>query len=172
MTRWSATVGDVFDIEADALVCSANPWLNLSGGVGGEFRLRYGDDMQRLLHDHLQERGTRHVAPGTVVEVPGCGSPYQTVLHAVAIDVFYDSTPELIRRTYQTAFGLASQSNCRTVVSACLACGYGRATPEQFAIAVRSLAATAIGGIERIEFRSRDETIIEAVRTVWADVGR
>jgi hypothetical protein len=34
------------------------------------------------------------------------------------------------------------------------------------------LAATAIGGIERIEFRSRDETIIEAVRTVWADVGR
>lgn len=46
MTIWSAWSGEIFEIEADALICSANPRLELSGGVGGELRRRFGEAMQ------------------------------------------------------------------------------------------------------------------------------
>lgn len=39
MTIWAASVGEILDLAADALICSANPQLNLSGGVGGGFLL-------------------------------------------------------------------------------------------------------------------------------------
>ena len=37
---WRLCVGDILDVPADVLVCSANVYLNLSGGVGGAFALR------------------------------------------------------------------------------------------------------------------------------------
>ena len=54
MTIWTASVGEILELSADALICSANPQLNLSGGVGGEFLLRYGESMQHFLHDWLR----------------------------------------------------------------------------------------------------------------------
>jgi hypothetical protein len=33
MIEISVNIGDVLDEAADALVCPANPWLNLSGGA-------------------------------------------------------------------------------------------------------------------------------------------
>jgi len=38
--KWYVRHGDVLDVAADALVCPANVYLNLSGGVGGAFSLR------------------------------------------------------------------------------------------------------------------------------------
>ena len=86
MTVWAASAGEVLDVSADALICSANPQLNLSGGVGGEFLVRYGESMQHYLHDWLRRTASRFVTPGTVVVAPPCGSPFRVVLHAVAID--------------------------------------------------------------------------------------
>ena len=163
MTVWTATVGDLLDVSAEALICSANPLLNLSGGVGGALLLRYGDAMQVFLHDWLQRSGRRFVTPGTVVAVPPCGSPYRVVLHAVAIDALYHTSAELISQTYYTAFALASVNGCRTVASACLACGYGRATPETFAAAMRTHWGGNLSGIERIELRSSNPEVIAAL---------
>src|SRR4051812_30921239 len=94
--RWSVHQGDILDVPADVLVCSANVYLNLSGGVGGAFLLRHGPAMQEALHRHLAERGIRHVNQGDVVRMPPCGGPYRAVLHAVAVDGFYESSPEVI----------------------------------------------------------------------------
>jgi O-acetyl-ADP-ribose deacetylase (regulator of RNase III) len=41
-SSWTASAGEILDSAAEALVCSANPQLNLSGAVGGAFLLRYG----------------------------------------------------------------------------------------------------------------------------------
>lgn len=54
--RWTLKSGDILDEPADVLVCSANVFQNLSGGVGGAILLRYGDAVQRLCeirHDRL-----------------------------------------------------------------------------------------------------------------------
>jgi O-acetyl-ADP-ribose deacetylase (regulator of RNase III) len=165
MTTWAASVGNLLDLSADALICSANPQLNLSGGVGGALLLGYGDAMQVFLHDWLRQSGQRFVAPGTVACAPPCGSPYRVVLHAVAIDALYNTSAELISQTYATAFALASQHGCRTIASACLACGYGRASPEMFAAAMRTHWGRPLSGIERIELRSTNADIIAALAT-------
>lgn len=164
MTTWSASVGEILDVLAEALICSANPQLNLSGGVGGELLRRYGPAMQQYLRDWLQQSSQAHVAPGTVVVAPSSGSPYRFVLHAVAVDAFYDTSAEIITQALEVALTEASRRGCRTVVSACLGCGYGRAKPELFALAVRPLMGRTLPGVERVEFRSRDAEVIEAVR--------
>lgn len=38
--------GDVLSEPADLLISSANPWLNLSGGVNGAIREAVGPDLQ------------------------------------------------------------------------------------------------------------------------------
>jgi len=164
MTTWTASVGEILDLSADALICSANPQLNLSGGVGGEFLLRYGESMQRYLHDWLRRSARRFVMPGTVVVAPPCGSPFRVVLHAVAIDAFYDTSADVIAETYGNAFAEASRMGCRTIASACLACGYGRATPEMFVAAIRRYVAGSIAGIDRVELRSTNADVVKAVR--------
>ncbi len=64
MTRWYVSHADILDTEADGLICSANPSLNLSGGVGGAFLLQYGTGMQEILHSHLRSTGQRFIEPG------------------------------------------------------------------------------------------------------------
>jgi hypothetical protein len=49
MTSWRVAHGDLLDTDADGLLCSANPSLNLSGGVGGAFSMRFGPEMQTFL---------------------------------------------------------------------------------------------------------------------------
>lgn len=92
--QWQLYHGDILDIPADVLVCSANVYLNLSGGVGGAFLQRYGLKMQEALREYLAATGVSHVPCGTVVEMPPCGSPYRAVLHAVAVDAFYETSPK------------------------------------------------------------------------------
>ena len=142
MTRWHVQHGDVLDHPSDGLLCSANPNLNLSGGVGGAFALRYGDQMQTFLHDYLRNRSVRYVEPGTSVVAPACGSSFVAVAHAVSIDTFYDTDADTILRTYDAAIrGLAS-AGCSSVSAACLGCGYGRVTDDAFSGLSTRLFAT------------------------------
>ena len=165
MTVWSATVGNVLDCDADALICSANPSLNLSGGVGGELLLRYGQSMQEFLRDWLKRSGIPCVAPGTVVAAPGGNSPYRVVIHAVAIDAFYDTSADVIAKAYSAAFGEAARIGCESIASACLACGYGRASPGVFCAGIRSQVRSQLVGVSRVEFRSTNSDIISAIRS-------
>jgi O-acetyl-ADP-ribose deacetylase (regulator of RNase III) len=164
MTLWAASVGDILDATADALICSANPKLSLSGGVGGAFGLRYGDDMQKFLHRWFAQCGKQFVQPGEVVVAPPFGSSFKVVIHAVAVDSFYDTSPEIIRMAYDNSCVELANRGFRTVVAACLACGYGRASPTTFVDAVRPLLYRSWDGIDRIELISRDAAAIESVQ--------
>jgi len=96
--HWIVKHADILMEPADVLVCSANPFLNLSGGVGGEILLRYGDEMQTDLHRHLASRHLRFVQRGEVVQTASCGTPFKAVLHAVAVDGFYQSSTEAFNK--------------------------------------------------------------------------
>lgn len=160
MTSWTVTHGDILDVEAEVLVCSANPFLTLSGGVGGAFLLRYGEAMQEALRAYLAERDVRHVPQGALVRMDPCGSPYRAVLHAVAVDGMYASSPEVITRLVERIIEDVHAIGARTVALPALACGYGRLTIEQFAEGLRPLVDMASQPVEVRVCLKREEDAV------------
>jgi O-acetyl-ADP-ribose deacetylase (regulator of RNase III) len=150
--RWVLTHGDILDVPADVLVCSANVYLNLSGGVGGEILRRYGDAMQKELHGYLAGRTLRFVKQETVVPTASGGTRFSAVLHAVAVDGFYQSSPAVIRQTISTALTTAAALGARRVALTALATGYGRLSMRQFAEGVRPLT--------ELEFPALGEVVV------------
>ena len=131
--RWRVRHGDILDVAADVLVCSANPFLSLSGGVGGALLLRYGASLQAELNDHLAQRGRRHLDRGSIVVTRPPNTPYAAVIHAVAVNGFYESSPEVITDVVRAALRAAAGRGARTVALTALATGYGRLSIGQFA---------------------------------------
>jgi O-acetyl-ADP-ribose deacetylase (regulator of RNase III) len=148
--RWTVKHGDILAESADVLVCSSNVYLNLSGGVGGEILLRYGNAMQVELHRFLADRGLRFANPGDVVAASSCGTPFKCVLHAVAVDAFYASSVALVRSTVHRALEMAASIHARRVALTALATGYGRLSMTDFADAIRPLASLRLSPTEDV----------------------
>lgn len=148
--RWTVRAGDILAEPADALICSANPLLTLSGGVGGAFLLRYGDGMQRELEQHLRDNRRSFVPQGTVVACSPNGSPYLVVIHAVAVDAFYESSAEIVRDVLVKALQVAAQRGARTVALAALATGYGRLPVSDFADGARAVFSHSFHPVEEV----------------------
>lgn len=163
MTRWYVSQADILDTAAEGLICSANPSLNLSGGVGGAFLLRYGAGMQAFLHGQLRSTGQRFIEPGRAVLAPPCGSPYKAVAHAVAIDGFYDTSCDFIRSAYEDAIDQLAKASCRTIAAACLACGYGRCTIEKFMEAITPLVTKPYPTVETMTLVTTNAELAEAI---------
>ncbi|TWU62020.1 macro domain-containing protein [Crateriforma conspicua] len=132
-------VGDVLQCPADVLISTANPWLNLSGGVNGAILSAVGPAIQDELHNFLKSQGISAVPAGTVVYSGAGNLPFQCILHAVAIDPFYDSSIDLVGQTLRTALGMAVERGAQTVASPTLATGYGPLTITDFGRAVSPL---------------------------------
>jgi O-acetyl-ADP-ribose deacetylase len=128
-------IGDLVDETADAIICPANPWLNMSGGINGELLLRGGESIQQELHAYLRFIGKPAVEPATVV-VTGPGPlKAKHALHVVAIDPFYDSSVDLVYKAVRNALQRAIELSAITVAMPALATGYGHLTIAQFALA-------------------------------------
>ena len=168
MTHWHVQQGDIFDVPADGLLCSANPHLNLSGGVGGEFLLRYGGEMQRFLHRHLADSGSAYLRPGNCVVAPPCGSPYAAVAHAVAVDGFYETNATTILTCYDVALRGLAETGCRTIAGACLGCGYGRFPADEFAALTKELFARCYNGVNDIWLVTTNATLADGLRPILA----
>jgi O-acetyl-ADP-ribose deacetylase (regulator of RNase III) len=136
---WEIQTCDILDIPADVLVCSANVYLNLSGGVGGSFLMRYGPEMQQWLHRYLADRNIRHVEQRELIAAPPCGSPYRLVLHAVAVDGFYDSSVSIVESLVTRSLRLAAESGANSVAIPAIATGYGKLTLSDFGAALAPL---------------------------------
>ena len=132
-------VGDVLKAEADVLISTANPWLNLSGGVNGAILAATGPKIQEELHAFLKQKGTSAVPAGTVVPTEAGSLPFRCILHPVAIDPFYDSSVELVRRTVVTALEMATQRDAKTISMPTFATGYGPMSIGEFGIAIKPL---------------------------------
>jgi len=79
--------GNIVEVPADVLISTANPWLQMTGGVNLAIIVRpQGDLVYEELQRYLRESGKSFVDPGTVV-CTGPGSlPVKNILHAVSID--------------------------------------------------------------------------------------
>jgi O-acetyl-ADP-ribose deacetylase (regulator of RNase III) len=166
--KCSVKVGDVLDELADVLICPANPWLNLSGGVNGAILMRGGQAVQDELHSHLRKAGRTAVEAGTVV----CSGPgplhVKHILHAVAIDPFYGSSVELVEKTLETALGMAQSLGAKLVSMPMLATGFGPLDAHQFANALSPVLRRDWAPVEQfivVVRRDEDAEIVKSFLT-------
>lgn len=141
-------IGDVLDQQVDVLICTANPQLNLSGGVNGAILVRGGIDVQNELRQYLRQSGQPHVSPGTVVRTGPGPLKVQHILHAVAVDAFYGSSVAQVASTLSAALDAASQLSAVTVATPMLATGYGPLTAAEFGQALAEVVAAERPPIE------------------------
>ncbi len=158
--------GDVLEQRADVLICSANVFLNLSGGVGGEILRRHGTAMQLALHQHLSDRGIRFVARGEVVVTDGFGTGFKHVLHAVAVDGWYQSSAEVVGAVLTLAFKTARKLGAKSAAVVALATGYGRLNMNEFALGLREAAKQDFAPLEAISVILHREHEAAAVRDI------
>jgi len=148
--RWVLKQGNILDETADVLICSANVSLHLSGGVGGEILVRFGDATQRELRVYLEQKGVKAVPAGEVVVTSSCGTSFPHVIHAVGVDPFYDSSPALIESTVGKALAAAASLGARSVALTAIGTGYGHLTMGEFAKGIRPLVGEAFGEIDKV----------------------
>lgn len=154
--RWTVGHGDLLDVDADVLICSANPELKLTGGVGGALLLRYGPSVQEELWQALERRGVRFVPRETVVATPGRGTPYRAVLHAVAIDASYRTTPLAVARAAGEALGAAATLGAGRVALTAVGTGFGPLSARQLGQALNPLIGRPFPPVTDVVIRVPD----------------
>jgi O-acetyl-ADP-ribose deacetylase len=149
-TKWLFKCGNILDEPADVLICSANVSLNLSGGVGAELLGRYGPAMQRALHDAIRSRSPRAAQRGEVVEYRSNEIPYKAVLHAVAINGWYETTAPIVRDVASVALRKCCALGVKRVALTALGTGFGNLSLPEFADAISPLILVDWFPIEQV----------------------
>ena len=161
--------GNILDLRVDVLVCSANVSLNLSGGVGGALLCRYGSQLQEELHGHLPSEPPRFVKRGDVIVTRPTSTPYKAVLHAVAVDAFYDSSPEVITDVCGSAFRTASQEQAQSLALTALATGFGHLTIAEFAEGLRPVLTENFPPLQRVIVAVQSDLGFDDLKQAFSD---
>jgi O-acetyl-ADP-ribose deacetylase (regulator of RNase III) len=162
-------VGDVLDVPADVLISTANPWLQITGGVNLKIILRpQGEFVHEELQRHPRTTGRRNVEAGTVVRTGPGSLPVRHILHAVSIDRSHDSSVGLVADTIVTALTQARELGARSVTIPALATGFGPLSMEDFAVALSRATARDWSPLEVLKVVLRQEEDAATVRAVLA----
>jgi O-acetyl-ADP-ribose deacetylase (regulator of RNase III) len=165
-------VGDVLTVPADVLISTANPWLQMTGGVNLKIILHpRGELVHEELQRHLRATGRRYVEPGTVVRTGPGSLPVRHILHAVSITPSYESSVGLVADTIVNALGMARQLDARTVTIPALATGFGPLSMEEFARALGRATARDWSPLASLKVVLRQEQDADTVRSVLAGSG-
>lgn len=166
----SVVVGDVLECSADVLISTANPWLNMSGGVNGAIS-QCCPEIQSELWAHLASTGKSAIPAGSVVRTSAGSLPFTHIIHAIAIDPFYDSSMELVCKTLVAAFELARSLNARSISLPTLATGYGPMSITEFARAFSNSGVDG-SGLDDVTIVVRNQEDAETITSVLGLTGR
>ncbi len=160
-------VGDILDVPPDVMISTANPWLQMTGGVNLKIILRdRGEDVHAGLQAHLRAAGGRMVEPGAVVRTGPGSLPVRHILHAVSIGPDYDSSVELVAGTIIRAMTQARELGARSVTIPALATGFGPLSMAEFAEALGRAAGrdwVPVESLKAVLLREEDAEIVRAV---------
>jgi O-acetyl-ADP-ribose deacetylase (regulator of RNase III) len=164
--------GDVLEVPADVLISTANPWLQMTGGVNLAIILRPKSELvHEELQNYLRSTGKRWVDPGTIV-CTGPGSlPVKHILHAVSIDPSYESSVELVAQTIKTALSRAKELNAKVASMPALATGFGPLSMEEFGTAL-AMAAGGDWSIDTLKVVLKHEEDVEKLKSVALSISR
>jgi O-acetyl-ADP-ribose deacetylase (regulator of RNase III) len=164
--RVTVKAGDILDEQVDVLISTANTQLNMSGGVNGAILHRGGSGVQRELREHLAKLGRHWVEPGSVVRTGPGPLAVKHILHAVAINAFYESSVELVAATIAKALAACAELSARSAALPALATGYGPLSVKQFAEALSRALAGAPCGLAELRVVLAAEEEAQVVRGV------
>jgi O-acetyl-ADP-ribose deacetylase (regulator of RNase III) len=146
--------------------------LRMSGGVNGALLQRGGDSVAEELKQHLKKIGKTAVDRGTVVRTGPGPLKVKHILHAVGVDLFYETTVDIIRTLLETALTQAAELGARTVATPAIATGYGPLTIAEFATALSQVRREIFPGIEELRVVFRQQEQLDEVRRVLGGVSR
>jgi O-acetyl-ADP-ribose deacetylase (regulator of RNase III) len=116
---------DIFDIAADCFLASGNVQLNMSGGVNGALLGKYGQDLQDELKKYLADNSLVQVQPGFIYKFRKHIPPYKMVIYSAGVNVWYNSTIELVADILEKAIEAACCENLKSIVTVAIGTNYG-----------------------------------------------
>ena len=157
--------GNIIEVPADVMIATANPWLEMTGGVNLAIILSdKGEDIYEELQKNLPNTKPKVVAPGTVLRTSGGTLPVKYILHAVAITPSYESTEELVTETIQKALNMAQECEAKTVTLSALATGFGPLSMEEFASALNPVLQYDWSPLENLIVVVKHSQEVEQIR--------
>lgn len=93
--------------------------------------------------------------------MPPCGSAYIAVLHAVAVNGAYESSPAIVADVLMACLRQAAAQGAHTVALTALATGYGRMPMCDFATALRGIIGKTFPPLERVTVGLRSAYDVE-----------
>ncbi|MEM7152790.1 MAG: macro domain-containing protein [Myxococcota bacterium] len=155
-----ATVGDLANANADAIVNASNTRLVLGGGVSGALAERFGDELQSGMRAH----GT--IADGqTVVTSCPTGSGCKYVLHCASAE----GSEATIRACIDSVLERAVQLECSTVITPALGTGTGMLPVSTFARLVWK-ATRSIEASLRLETWCWTQSDFKELQATWTQL--
>lgn len=143
----SVFVGDITDVQADAVCTSTNPRLSLMMGTGAAVRERGGfqvlRECEKLTIGHSLPAGSAHVTSGGAL-------PYKAVIHCVASDVSHRSSPDIVRLCVKNALARADAAHCTTIAMPVFGSGHARVKFEEALVAMRDVLRNADTGVQDV----------------------
>lgn len=126
-TSLKALMGDITELEVDAVVNAANRALMGGGGVDGAIHRVGGPAIQEECRQIVAERGPLNAGEAVIT---GAGQlPAQQVIHTVG-PIWNEAKPEqgasLLASCYRESMTLAAANDCRTIAFPCISTGVYR----------------------------------------------
>ncbi|WP_372368835.1 macro domain-containing protein [Candidatus Uabimicrobium sp. HlEnr_7] len=153
---------NIIDEEVDILISTANPSLNMSGGINGAILQRGGMGVQQELRDYLQKQNRHWVKEGTIVVTSPGPLKVKRIFHAVAINGFYESSCQLVSELLRSLWKKCEEYHGKTVAVPALATGYGPLSIQEFAEALCNSLSESIR-IEKLNVVLHKQEYVEIV---------
>jgi O-acetyl-ADP-ribose deacetylase (regulator of RNase III) len=168
--RVSIYVGDLCDVQAEALCTSTNPRLSLAMGTGASVRGRGGYGILRECEAIVDAAGARGLAAGSAHKTTVGELAAKIVIHCVGSDAGHRSSAAIIRDCVVNALALADAAGCESIALPVFGTGHAR---FKFDDAVRVMAETlrdSATGVRRVFIVIYDEQRTDAVLRVLHSV--
>jgi len=160
--------GDITEVEADAIVNSANTDLILGAGVSGAIGRRGG----KVVQDECNQ--IRSAALGEAVVTAAGALKAKHVIHAVSMEIGHFTTEENVALATRNALRRADELKLRTVALPAIGTGAAALAAEYSARAMLETAADHVAagtGLEKICFVLFNEETFEAFREAFDRLG-
>jgi len=157
-------VGDLTEMDTDAIVNAANNDLQLGGGVAGAIRRKGGPEIQR----ECDEIGS--IPLGYAAITGGGKLKARHVIHAASMQLGGKTSAATLRHSVEYCLRIASEHGLKTIAFPAVGTGIARFPMEECAAIMLEEAARHMKGetsIERIYFVLFDESAREVFERAW-----
>jgi O-acetyl-ADP-ribose deacetylase (regulator of RNase III) len=141
--RVSLFIGDLCDVQAEALCTSTNPRLSLAMGTGASVRGRGGYGILRECEAIVDAAGARRLAAGSAHQTSAGELAAKILIHCVGSDAGHRSSAAIIRDCVVNALALADAAGCESIALPVFGTGHAR---FKFDDAIRVMAETLRDG--------------------------